>query len=104
MTFTWRGGLSNCSTTERKQVEISNRSVKTGGIFYCEFLGDFFFLSLSGLGARIPKRPKIFSQSDLVICVPEWPKICKKKKREVCGEAKQLQGGGLLAANFPRVQ
>ena len=42
MTFTWRGGLSNCSTTERKQVEISNRSVKTGGIFYCEFLGDFF--------------------------------------------------------------
>ena len=43
MTFTMRGGLANCSTTERKQVEISNRSVKTGGIFYCEFLGDFFF-------------------------------------------------------------
>ena len=67
MTFTWRGGLANCSTTERKQVEISNRSVKTGGIFYCEFLGDFFFLSLSGLGTQIPKQPEKFSQSDLVV-------------------------------------
>ena len=77
---------------------------RTGGTFYCEFLGDFFFLSLSGLGTQIPKRPERFSQSDLVIWVPEWPKIYKKKKREVSGEAKQLQGGGLLAANFPRVQ
>ena len=41
MTFTWRGGLSNCSSTERKQVEISNRSVKTGVIFSCEFLVIF---------------------------------------------------------------
>ena len=55
------------------------------GTFYCEFLGDFFFLSLSGLGTQIPKWPERFSQSDLVIWVPEWPKIYKKKKREVSG-------------------
>ena len=77
---------------------------RTGGTFYCEFLGDFFFLSSSDLGAQIPKRPEKFSQSDLVVWVPEWPEISKKKRREVCGEAEQLQGIGLLAADFPRVR
>ena len=86
------------------QTTLQLRENKWKFHFYCEFLGDFFFLSLSGLGTQIPKRPERFSQSDLVIWVPEWPKIYKKKKREVSGEAKQLQGGGLLAANFPRVQ
>ena len=43
MTFTWRGGLSNYSSTERKQVEISYRSVcvKTVVIFLCEILVIF---------------------------------------------------------------
>ena len=77
---------------------------RTGGAFFSEFLGNFFFLSSSDLGAQIPKRPEKFSQSDLVVWVPEWPEISKKKRREVCGEAEQLQGIGLLAADFPRVR